>query len=141
MPSFLRLRSTVDFRQGSEHAIIITTFSSIAYVEGKIVACRASPVPKDRNVVIFAQRIAVASRPSDIRNPMKTFSTGERERLRISRMGISESVRSMIIYTADEFKRRTKDIAKTEHTRDCPPKIDDGLHRPALNIRNRFPAR
>ena len=127
MPSFLRLRSTVDFRQGSEHAIIITTFSSIAYVEGTIVACRASPVPKDRNVVIFAQRIAVASRPSDIRNPMQTFSTGERERLRISRMGISESVRSMIIYTADGFKRRTRISRRPNIPETAHPKLMMGV--------------
>jgi hypothetical protein len=97
MPNLFSNLSTGDLRHGKLEAIIPTISSTLAYMDGAMVACKGSPVPKEGNVVIFAQVTAVAQRPSAIRTPIRIFSDLERCRAKTSLIGRRERVRSMTI--------------------------------------------
>lgn len=102
MPNLLRSFSIGLLKHAKEHAMIPTISSSLASMDGLIVACMTSPLPKSLKVVILAQATAVASSPRDMRKQIRIFSVMLRCRVRTRRMGMSERVRSMVMYTANE---------------------------------------
>lgn len=141
-PIRFKRRSTGALRQGRHEAMIPTISSTLAYMEGLMVACRGSPEPKLVNVVIFPAATPVASRPSAIRKLMNTFSEVGRVSVRMSLIGMRERIRSMVTYIANNNQQTPVRTRRRSHrTSNRPSVIDNVRHIPALHVFHKLPAR